>query len=244
MSGDRGAASRRGTDGRRQRAIKLGSAAAFLAIAALAVLIVVSESQTDGGDNDLEGIAQVRRELSGIPQRGLVLGDPGAKVTLVEYGDLQCPACKVYAEEIVPAIVESKVRSGKARLEFRNYTIIGDESTPAAAAAIAAGEQGRGWNFVDLFYRNQGFERSGYVTDSFLTSLAVGAGVPDIQRWNRARRSRPVLAEVSRTTSEAERLGFDGTPSFAVEGPGTDGLEPLALPESAADLEAAIDQAR
>lgn len=230
-------------DERRERLIKLASGAAFLAVVAVAVLIVVSETQTGGGDVDLEGIAQVKADLQGIPQEDLVLGDPRAAVTLVEYGDLQCPACKVYAEETLPELIDTKVRSGEARLEFRNYTIIGEESTPAGAAAIAAGEQARGWSFVELFYRNQGFERSGYVTDEFLIAVAEAAGVPDIRQWNRDRRSRTVLAEVSRTTDEAKRLGFDGTPSFAVEGPGADGLEPLPLAESAGELEAAVDRA-
>lgn len=230
-------------EGRRARLIRLGSAAAFLAIAAVAVLVVVSESQTEGGDANLEGIAAVKRDLAGIPQRGLVLGRESAGVRLVEYGDLQCPACKSFAEEIVPAVIESKVRGGAARLEFRNYTILGEESIPAAAAAIAAGEQGRGWTFVELFYRNQGFERSGYVTEEFLTALAKGAGVTDLGRWNRARRSGRVAARVSRETEGAEALGFGGTPSFAIEGLRTDGLEPLAFPESAAELETAIEQA-
>ncbi len=164
----------------------------------------------------------MKDDLRGIPQRGLVLGDSGAAVTLVEYGDLQCPACKVYAEEIVPETIESKVRSGEARLEFRNYTIIGEESIPAGAAAIAAGKQGRGWNFVELFYRNQGFERSGYVTDSFLTSIAEARRRPGHRDNGTATaKAERVLAEVSRTTAEAKRLGLDGTPSFAIEGPGT-----------------------
>jgi protein-disulfide isomerase len=233
-----------GRDARRERLVKLGSAAAFLAVVAVAVLIVVSETQTEGGDTSIEGVAQVERELRGIPQRGLTLGDPGAPVTLVEYGDLQCPACKAFAEEVLPEVIESKVRDGQARIEFRNFTIIGEESRPAAAAAIAAGEQGRGWSFVELFYRNQGFERSGYVTDEFLTAVAEAAGVPDIERWQRERDSARLLGEVARQTAEAERLGLSSTPSFAIRGPATDGLETLGFPQSAGELEAAIDAAR
>ncbi|HEX5761599.1 MAG TPA: thioredoxin domain-containing protein [Solirubrobacterales bacterium] len=227
---------------RRQRLIKLASAAVFLAIVGVAVAIVLTQAETDGGDTKIEGAADITRQLEGIPQRGLVLGDPRAEVTLVEFGDLQCPACKVYAEEIVPEVIESKVRRGGAKLGFRNFTIIGEESVLAGAAAIAAGEQGRGWEFVELFYRNQGFEGTGYVTDEFLTAVAEGAGVRDIARWNRDRRSKRVLAEVERTTEEAGRLGLSGTPSFAVEGPRTDGLEPIDA-ESAGDLEAAIERA-
>lgn len=231
-----------GEEGRRQRLLKLTSGLAFLAIVALAVLIVVSETQTEGGDSELEDVAPVERELRGIPQRGLVLGDPGAAVTLVEYGDLQCPACKTYAEEIVPPLIESKVRSGEARLEFRNYPILGEESVEAGAAALAAGEQGRGWQFVELFYRNQGFEGTGYVTDEFLTALARGAGVPGLARWNRDRHSRRIAAELERTGAEAQRLGIESTPSFAVNGPRTGGLEALDA-SSAEDLEAAIADA-
>lgn len=226
---------------RRRRVVQLGSAAAFLAIAAVAVLIAISQSETEGGDTSLEGTAEVERELAGIPQDGLVLGDPSAAVTLIEFGDLQCPVCKGYAEEVVPEVIDSRVRGGAARIEFRNFTIISQESVSAAAAAVAAGRQGRGWDFIELFYRNQGIERSGYVTDEFLTGVARGAGVPDIARWNADRKSRRVLSEVSADTAEAERLGLSGTPSFAVEGPGTNGLEPLGTLGSAGELEAAID---
>lgn len=234
---------------RRRRLLQLGSAAAFLAIVVVAVLIVVSQSESGGGDTSLEGTAEVRRELAGIPQDELVLGDPGAPVTLVEFGDLQCPACKSYAEEVVPDLIDSKVRGGEARIEFRNFTIIDEDSVPAAAAAVAAARQGYGWDFVDLFYRNQGIEGSGYATDEFLAEVARGAGIRDIARWNADRKSRRVLAEVSADTAEAERLGFTGTPSFAVEGPGTNGtngtngLEALGT-LNAAELEAAIDAAR
>jgi protein-disulfide isomerase len=230
-------------DGRRRESlIKLASAMAFLAVVAVAVLIVITQHGS-GGDTNLEGVAEVRELLDGLPQHGMVLGEPRAKATLVEFGDLQCPACKAYSEETLPQVIESQVARGQARLEFRNFTIIGPESSPAGAAAIAAGEQERGWSFVELFYRNQGEENSGYVTDDFLTAIARGAGVPDIPKWNRERRKARVLGEVTETTHEAERLGFTGTPSFALEGPDATGIQALGTFPSAGDLESAIASA-
>jgi len=229
---------------RRENMIKLGSAAVFLAIVVVAVLIVVSQSGSDGGDaSSVEGAADVREELAGIEQDGLVLGDPTAKVTLIEFGDLQCPVCKAFSEEVVPPVIESKVRSGVAKIDFRNFTIISEESVDAGAAAIAAGEQGRGWDFVELFYRNQGTEASGYVTDEFLTSIAEGAGVPEIGKWDEARQSDRVIGEVTAQTKEAEGLSLTGTPSFVVEGPLADGMEVLGTPSGPGELEAAIDDA-
>jgi protein-disulfide isomerase len=230
---------------RRERMIKLSSALAFLAIVAVAVLIAISQGQSEGGDaGDIEGAGEVDRLLGGIPQQGMILGEPAAKAILVEFGDLQCPVCKGYAEDQLSQVIEGPVRNGEARLDFRNYTILGDESVAAGAAAVAAGRQGRGWSFVELFYRNQGAEQSGYVTDEFLTAIARAAGVPDIPAWNRTRESRAVLAEVDATDAEARELGFTGTPSFAIEGPGTSGLEALGTPGSAGDLESAIVAAR
>jgi protein-disulfide isomerase len=228
---------------KRERLLKLASATTFLAIVAVAVLIVIDQSQTEGGDTSLEGVAAVRSELAGIPQRGLVLGEPTAKVTLVEFGDLQCPACKGFAEDVLPQVIDSKVRSGEARIEFRNFTISGEESVEAAAAALAAAAQGRGWSFVELFYRNQGFENSGYVSDEFLTELARTAGVRDLERWDDARQSRRLLDRVTAESAVAERLGFSGTPSFAVTGPASDGLEALGTPRSAEELESDVDAA-
>lgn len=230
-------------EARRKRMLQIGSAAVFLAIVAVAVLIVVSQSQTSGGDTNLEDVALVSRELSSIPQSGMVLGDPQAKVKLTEFGDLKCPVCKGFSEEIIPDVIDSKVRGGEAKIEFKNYTIIDRESTPAGAAAIAAGEQGRAWSFIELFYRNQGLETASYATGEFLTEIARGAGVPDIGKWNEARKSKLVLGLVQRTTEEAEGLGFTGTPSFGVEGPGTTGMETLGTPGSAGAIEEAIEEA-
>jgi protein-disulfide isomerase len=233
-----------GTAERRQRMVKLASAGAFLALVVIAVLIVVSSGSNGGGDSsNIVEAREVDQLLGGIPQKGMVLGDPGAKVKVLEFGDLQCPFCKGYSEEVLPQVIEKRVRGGEATLDFRNFTIIGAQSKPAGAAAIAAGEQGRGWNFVELFYRNQGTEDSGYADDEFLTAIAKAAGVPNIGKWNRARKSRAVVAKVEATSAEAEDLGFSGTPSFALEGPGTAGVEAIDTPESVDALESAIEDA-
>jgi protein-disulfide isomerase len=227
--------------GRREKLLQLGAGAVFLAIIAVAALIVVSSSGGSGGDTKLEEKAEVRQLLAGIPQQGLVLGDPKAPVELIEFADLQCPYCKAYSEEILPPIIESQVRRGEVKIDFRNFTIIGPQSTPAGAAAIAAGKQGRGWNYVELFYRNQGEEGSDYVTDEFLRAIAEGAGVKNIAQWNKERES--FIPQVESTTSEAQRLGFTGTPSFAVESPKSEELELLDTPGSTEAIEEAIDKA-
>jgi len=232
------------TGDRRTKLLQFGAGAVFLVIVAVVVLIVASSGGNSGGDaQNLEEVAAVDSLVNGVPQDGMVIGDPSAKVELMEYGDLQCPVCKAYSEEILPQVIENQVKSGKARVVFHNFTIIGEQSLPAGAATLAAGEQGRGWNYLELFYRNQGEENSGYATDEFLEAVAKAAGVKNIAQWNKERKSKALTSEVEATTAEAQRYGFTGTPSFAIKGPSTNGVELLGTVSTPEEFEEAIEEA-
>jgi protein-disulfide isomerase len=232
------------TGERRTKLLQFGAGAVFLVIVAVVVLIIANSGGNGGGDaENLQEVSQVDSLIDKSPQDELTLGKPEAKVELVEYGDLQCPVCKAYSEEVLPQVIENKVDSGEAKITFKNFTIIGEQSAPAGAAAIAAGLQGRGWNYLELFYRNQGIENSGYADDKFLTAVAKASGVKDIAQWETDRKNAKVTGEVEDTTAEAQRLGFSGTPSFAIKGPGSSGLELLGNPSTPEEFEEAIDQA-
>jgi protein-disulfide isomerase len=230
---------------RRTRVLQIGAGAVFIAIVAVVVIIVIAGSSSDGGGEaeNIQEVSQVDSLVNGIPQSKLVLGDTKAPVELIEYGDLQCPICKEYSEEFLPAIVEKQVKNGEAKIIFRNFLIIGPQSLPAGAAAIAAGAQGKGWTFLELFYRNQGKENSGYVTDAFIEAVAKGSGVKDMARFNQERKSKKVEEEAERTTEQAATIGFEGTPSFAIKGPSSNGLELIGTPESVETIEEHIEEA-
>jgi protein-disulfide isomerase len=230
-----------GSAERRQRLLQLAAGVAFLVLALVLVLIVVNSGGSGGDAKNIDEAAEVDHLLAGIPQQGMVLGEPKAPVALIEFGDLQCPVCAGFSKEILPPIIENQVKNGEATIEFRNLVIIGEESVPAGAATLAAGSQGRGWNYLDTFYRNQGEERSGYVTDEFMEAVARAAGVKNLAKWNQDRRQ--LVGEVEKTTEEAKGLGYEATPSFAIEGPGTKGLELLGTPQSTGAIEEAIEKA-
>jgi protein-disulfide isomerase len=221
----------------RKRRLQYLIIAGFAAIAVIIALIVISQSGGDddgggGSPSNVLGAAQVDAELSGIPQQGQVLGDASAPVSVIEFGDPQCPVCAAFAEQIAPELISSEVKGGGVKYEFQPYLVIGPESEPAMTAALAAGEQGRFWNFLQLFYRNQGAENSGYVTDPFLTSIAEAAGVPDVDKWNQSRNSSNWESALSNGTNQAESLGFNGTPSILVQGPnGQQALQGFQLSE-------------
>jgi protein-disulfide isomerase len=233
-----------GADLQRKRRVQYLSLAVFAAVAVIVALIVISQS--GGGDDDeggapsnVAGAARVDAELQGIPQDGQTLGEPSAPVTVTEFGDPQCPVCAAFAEQIAPQVIATEVKSGAAKYVYEPYLIIGPDSEPAMKAALAAGEQGRFWNYLQLFYANQGQENSGYVTDAFLTSIANAAGIEDIDAWNTSRDDSKWDAVLDEGTTQAESFGFNGTPSIVVQGPnGTNPLSGFDLEE----IEAAIQQ--
>jgi protein-disulfide isomerase len=213
----------------RKRRVQYLSLAAFAAVAVIVALIVISQS---GGDDNsssppanVAGAQQVDAELNGLSQSGATLGKSSAPVTVIEYGDPQCSSCKAFSETVAPQLISSEVKPGNVKYEFRPFLIIGPDSKPAMRAALAAGDQGRFWNFLQLFYLNQGGENSGYVTDDFLTGIAKGAGVPDVGKWNTDRNDSKWDAIIQQGSSQADSFGFTGTPSIVVQGP--NGQKPL-----------------
>jgi protein-disulfide isomerase len=152
--------------------------------------------------------------LDGIAQHGIALGDPKAPVTLYEFADLQCPFCKEFALQTLPLIVRDYVRTGKVRIQYQDLAFLGPQSKVAAAAAAAAGEQNKLWNFADLMYYNQGQENSGYVTDAFITRLYRAIPGLDAAKANAARKGPPATDAWVEPQRLAKQYGIDSTPSF------------------------------
>ena len=121
-------------------------------------------------------VRDVTSILRGIPQEGLILGDPKAPVLLVEFADLQCPFCREFAASSWPDIVKRYIRTGKVRMDLRLTSILGEDSAKANKAVMAAGLQNRMWDASMRFYDVQGQEGSGYVTDPFLRGVLLIVG--------------------------------------------------------------------
>lgn len=228
---------------RRKKLLTVVGATVLAAVVVVVALILVNQSSDDGGGDasSIDAELPVIGVIDSLDQKDLTLGDPGAKVTISEFGDLQCPACKQFSETVVPELVAKSgpVGAGDARLAFENFVIIGPQSYDAAKAALAAAEQGRGWQFIETFYGNQGTENTGYVTDDFLTGVAEAAGVGDIDAWNEARQDPKWDSVIAATESDATKAGLTGTPSVIVTGPG--GEKNLGTFPSTGEIEQAVE---
>jgi protein-disulfide isomerase len=174
------------------------------------------------------GAAATAALFQGIPQRLNQLGKTNAKVTMVEFADPQCPYCRQFAVDALPAIVKEYVRTGKVKLIFFGIEIIGPNSDQGLRATYAAGLQGKLWNFSDLLYKSQGAENSGWITDALLRQ--IGDSIPgfDTEKMMVDRSSSAVEAALAASSQQASNAHVNQTPTFFA-GPTGGRLQQIAV---------------
>src|SRR5262245_7882047 len=123
---------------RKRRLIQLGGLVALAAIVVV-VAIVISSGGASGpkksASENVAGQDLAAQEFDGIPQSGGTLGNANAPATLVEYGDLVCPACKAYSDDVLPPLIQKYVRSGKLRIDFKPFQFVRPYSLQAAQSS-------------------------------------------------------------------------------------------------------------
>jgi protein-disulfide isomerase len=189
----------------------------------LVVALIVLQQVTKGDSNrpdprNLTGLAEVQAEFGGLSESAGTIGKPSAKVTITEYGDLRCPMCKTFDNEVVPTLVEDLVRTGNAKLRFKTWPILGPNSVTAARAAYAASQQNALWRYASLTYLNQGDESVSWFTPAFARAVAQALGL-DLARFDNDRTSAAANAAIDQVNREARSLRFQGTPTIRVTGP-------------------------
>ena len=161
-------------------------------------------------------------------ERDHILGRPDAPVTLVEYGDYQCPYCGAAH----PIVQEALERMGRQlRFVFRNFPISTSHprAQPAAEAAEAAAAQRRFWPMHDLLLENQ--EQLG---DAHLRDYAQRLGL-DVVAFAHELAEHTHAPRVREDFMTGVRSGVNGTPTFFINGRRHDGA--YDLPNLLAALE-------
>ena len=121
---------------KKRLAVILGSLAA-VAVVAIVLIATTGGSDKGGATKDggpLPGAADVTAMLNGVPQNGITLGDPKAKVTVVEFIDPQCPICKEFANNVFLTIVQDYVRPGKIQYQVQTLSFLGPTRSRARSS--------------------------------------------------------------------------------------------------------------
>lgn len=146
-----------------------------------------------------------------------VLGEENAPVTVVEFSDFQCPACRLAVSTVNELMIKHE---GKIRFIYRHFplTSIHKNALAASIASEAAAEQGKFWEYSRVLFDNQNtWEQLGSPQDLFV-NLARESGVPDLDKFkseiSRQFKKDLILADMSL----GNQLGINATPTFFVNG--------------------------
>ena len=216
------------------KAIAVGVAAVILIVAVTAYASsymsdfdnVRSSSQDEG-----QTIA-----LTDVP----VLGSETATVTIIEIGDYQCPACKLWFDNTRQEIIENYIDTGKANLVFIDMPFIGNDSVSAAEATYCANDQGMYWEYHASLYQLQQHENDGWANIDRLTAIAFDLGL-DTEKFNECMNSKKYFSQISLNKQKASTdFGANSTPTFVIVN--TDGTaERLIGPHPYSTFEKILD---
>ncbi len=220
--------------------------AVVLVIALIVANQVSNKSNKPSADNvQTDSVAEM---LQGVPQNGIYLGNPKAKLTMVEFSDPQCPFCAQWANEVFPSLVQKYVRAGKLRLQYSGLAFLDDQSPTKdsdrlLALAQAAGFQNKLWNVVELEFKNQGTENSGYATDPLLKGIAQSVNGLDAGKALAAANTNAVLPTIAAAQKLAgAKVGKDiSTPTFLLGPTGSAQTEKIVGAQPLSTFTKAID---
>jgi protein-disulfide isomerase len=178
------------------------------------------------------------RTVVATPEGGFRMGNPDARVKLVEYGSLTCGHCAAFAREAMAPLVDTWVKSGKVSFEYRNFVLNGLDV--AASLVARCGGPARFFPVADKFYATQPQwmgrvaalteaqkaqlnalpegERLGRLAETVgLTGLAAQHGIAPVQA-KRCLADKAALDRLGKIAEEASTKGVEGTPTFFLNG--------------------------
>lgn len=147
-----------------------------------------------------------------------VLGSENAPVTIIEFGDFQCPKCYQWFLNEKPTIKSNYIETGKVKLYFMDFTFLGPDSESAAQASYCADDQGKYWVFHETLYNNQKGVQDGWANMDSLKQFAANLGL-DTNEFNTCLDSAKYARQVLHNRDVGSSHGVEGTPTFFIVGP-------------------------
>lgn len=145
-------------------------------------------------------------------------GSPEAPVTVIEYGDFQCPSCGAFANDAEAAFEQAYVDTGKVRLIYHDFPLPQHEhAILAASAARAAGEQGKFWQMHEQLFARQRAWSVAANARALMSGYAVVLGL-DQKAFDQVIDSGKYTAALQAAAEQASQRGVNATPTFEVNG--------------------------
>lgn len=171
------------------------------------------------------GAGETQQIYGGVPQAGDRLGSADAPVQMQVFLDVQASGYRDQYLETIPPLVNTQVRPGRLQLLLRNRSLTRNATELGFYGVEAAAEQGYGWEFADLMFRNQTqAEAKGRVDEEFLLNLAKAIQELDVERWKvdfdaGVKEGSEMTRRLEDQDKLAIQLGIRAEPAVVVTGP-------------------------
>lgn len=166
------------------------------------------------------------------------IGDPDAPVKLVYYGDFQCPFCKRFETQILPALKEKYIDTGKAVFYFKNYQFLGPDSLSGGVASECLFSQVGDnldvyWKWHAAMFERQDGENSGFGNaddiKKLVKELNLASDGVEVVKFESCLDNRETEDEVLADLQEGQLDGVRGTPATFVNGRLVSGAQPVQV---------------
>ena len=187
----------------------------LLVFAVLAAIVVIGNKNSETS-NDIG--FEKQPSIEGQP----TLGQSNAPVTVVEFGDFKCPACKAWGENIFPQLIDDYVDTGDVKFSFINVLFHGDESKLGSVAAEAIYKQTPDsyWDFHKELFKEQpdADHDSLWITPDKINEVASTISDIDLNQLQEDMQSQSVIDEVNKDSALVDEFKVQMTPSIMVNG--------------------------
>lgn len=221
--------------------LAVGIVVSLALVGAIVYLVVSKRSSSDktdptGSDSSIASMTDMQQPSS---DDKLIIGDPNAPVTIVEYGDFKCPSCNKFYRGALRDIKKNYIDTGQVKLEFRNLPYINLDSRTAAEGAYCANAHGKfeayhngAFDYIwDNYYRDNKItegESNDVFNPQSLSAIAAQAGI-DINAFADCLAQRTFRDNVNADLSASERDHVTGTPTIFVSNQKIIGAQPYTV---------------
>ena len=202
----------------------------FAALVIAGAVFYSTTAKNDGAAGKSAGQARAGQASAGaavgtapsVSADDVVLGDPNAPVTIIEFSDFQCPFCGRYYSQTLPLIRKNYVETGKVKIVHKDFAFLGAESVAAANAVKCAKDQGKYFQYHDRIYDAEipdGKMNNGNLNEALFVRIANDLGM-DTSKFSSCYKERKYDNIVQGNIKEGQAAMGQraSTPTFFING--------------------------
>ena len=184
----------------------------FLAIPIIIGMLIgiglVSNLEQDSGNSSV-----LTKE--NLIEGSIIMGNPNAKITIVEFGDYQCTFCYKFHDETMKKITDEYIKTNNVNFIYKDFPLNGEQSILASEAVYCAQKQNKFWEYHNTLYNNWGGENTGWITENILLGFARDLEM-NLDDFSQCLGNSEFRQKVLDNERFGREIGINATPSFLI----------------------------